>query len=238
MTPERICEVVRDTGYTTPQQGRLLYDHIIATRATRCMELGFAHGVGTLWMAGAIAALGGGRHVAVDVLDAKDRRPDAPSLVKEAGLDAIVELNFDPISYTWHLKRNLSRYVEEPFDFVFIDGAHTWNTDGFAFFLVDRILKVGGWILFDDLLWSYARSPTLRDTDAAKRLTEEEYETCQIREVWEHLVLPHPSYGNFIEDGNWGWAQKISGDTPRTLEIRDTSAVRAGLFGRIFGWRA
>lgn len=234
MTPEMICEVVGEIGYTTPQQGRLLYDHIIRTRATRTMELGFAHGVGTIWIAGAVAALGGGTHVAVDVLDARRRDPDAESLVKAAGLDGIVELNFDPVSYTWHLKRNLSVYVEEPFDFVFIDGAHTWDTDGFTFFLVDRLLKVGGWVLFDDLFWSYSRSPTLRNSEAVQRLTWEEYETCQIREVWEQLVLTHPSYGNFIEDGNWGWAQKISGEAPRILEIREAMPSPLAVFKRIF----
>ncbi len=174
MTPEAIRAIVRDTPSTSHEGGRLLYDHVLRNQASRVLELGFAHGVGTVWLAGAIAALGRGKVIAVDYLPARNRRPDAPSLVREAGLEAIVELHFDPISYTWHLKRNLGRYAQEPFDFVFLDGAHSWDTDGFAFFLIDRILKVGGWILFDDLNWSYSTSASLKDTDFVKQMTEEQ----------------------------------------------------------------
>ena len=36
------------------------------------------------------------------------------------------------------------------FDYVFIDGAHTWMLDALAFLLVDRLLRVGGYVDFDD----------------------------------------------------------------------------------------
>ena len=57
----------------------------------------------------------------------------------------------------------LMRAIEagHKYDFCFIDGAHTWDTDGFAFCLVDRMLRPGGWIIFDDLNWTHAHSPTL-----------------------------------------------------------------------------
>ena len=44
------------------------------------------------------------------------------------------------------------------FDFVFLDAGHTWDVTGFAFFLVDRLLRPGGWLLFDDLNWSVTKS--------------------------------------------------------------------------------
>ena len=31
---------------------------------------------------------------------------------------------------------------------LLIDGPKHWITDGFAFFLVDKLLKEGGWIVF------------------------------------------------------------------------------------------
>lgn len=146
--------------------------------------------------------------------------PDAITMVKNAGLSGIADHHYDPISYTWHLKRQLAEYAEDPFDFIFIDGAHNWDTDGFAFLLCDRILKTGGWTLFDDLDWSYGSSKALRGTDIIKGMTDEQLKATQVRDIWETLVLTHPSYGNFSDDGDWGWAQKISSDTPRTLEIR------------------
>lgn len=53
-------------------------------------------------------------------------------------------------------------------------------------------------------------------------------ETQQVRSIWEKLVLTDPQYGNFIDDGARGWANKIGEDQrARTLEIRrpDTSLL-------------
>lgn len=66
MTPEKIIAVVRDTPHTPHDRGRQLYDHIVKHRAARCLELGFAHGVGSVWMAGAIEEIGGGKLIGVD----------------------------------------------------------------------------------------------------------------------------------------------------------------------------
>jgi hypothetical protein len=43
----------------------------------------------------------------------------------------------------------------------------------------------------------------------------------QVRAIWENLVLQDERFGNFTEDGNWGWTQKLE-DTQqaRVLEIR------------------
>lgn len=227
MTPEEIRSIVGSTPRiqdTTPKRGHILYEFIKEHRLTRCLELGFCHGVGTIWLAGAVRSLGGGKVVSVDLQSALENNPNAHELVQRAGLQDLVELHFDPLSYTWHLKRNLASYMQEPFDFVFIDGAHTWDTDGFAFFLVEKVLRPGGWILFDDLDWSYAISPTFKDSEFLRSLTDEQKNTPQIRAVWENLVLQHPQFGNFIEDSGWGWAQKlVDPSEARRLEIRTTT---------------
>jgi hypothetical protein len=90
-----------------------------------------------------------------------------------------------------------------------LDGAHTWDTDGFAFFLVEKVLKPGGWILFDDLRWTYSSSPALKDRPSVRDMNPEARDHPQMSAVWEQLVLPHTSFGNFSADENWGWAQKI-----------------------------
>jgi predicted O-methyltransferase YrrM len=224
MSPEEIKSLVGTTPHTPPNRGRILYDFIRKHRLTRCLELGFAHGVGTIWIAGAVHSLGEGKVVAVDNQSALERAPSAEDLVNRAGLQHLVNLHFDPVSYTWHLKRNLEAYAQEPFDFVFIDGAHSWDTDGFAFFLVEKALRPGGWILFDDLDWSYSKSPAALTKEFVRSLTDEQKNTAQIREVWEKLVLQHPSFGNFIEDNGWGWAQKLANASePRRLEIETAS---------------
>ncbi len=106
------------------------------------------------------------------------------------------------------------------FDFCFLDGAHDWFTDGFAFLLVDKLLKPGGLIVFDDLDWTFDSSPMLRGTDKIKNMPVEERETAQIRKVYELLVLPHPSYGDFVTKNGWAYARKLShGSNPKVDKI-------------------
>ena len=47
------------------------------------------------------------------------------------------------------------------YDYIYVDGSHAWEIDGLAFFLLDRLLKPGGYMDFDDYGWSMAASPAL-----------------------------------------------------------------------------
>jgi len=234
MKAAEIAAVVGRTPHTLPEAGQTLYEFILKNKLRRCLELGFAHGVGTAWMAGAIQRLGEGKVVAVDIQDALARKPSATEILTRAGLSAFAELHYEEFSYTWHLKRHLREYRKQPFDFVFIDGAHNWDTDGFAFYLVASMLKPGGWILFDDLNWSYAKSPSLKDTDFVRSMSSERRTDCQVRAIWEDLVLQDDRFGNFTEDGNWGWAQKLEdARQARVLQIRTArSSLPARLMKR------
>src|SRR5262249_45704922 len=93
------------------------------------------------------------------------------------------------------------------------DGAHNWFTDGFAFFLVDKLLKPGGLIIFDDLDWTYEESPALKNREELKYMSEEERTTPQIRKVYEILVKSHPSYDDFMEKDGWAYARKTKTTT-------------------------
>jgi predicted O-methyltransferase YrrM len=64
-----IAAVVRNTPHTPPAKGRELHDFILKNKLKRCLELGFAHGVATVWMAGAIQKLGEGKVISVDLQD-------------------------------------------------------------------------------------------------------------------------------------------------------------------------
>lgn len=93
--------------------------------------------------------------------------------------------------------------IKEPiYDFIFIDGAHDWYTTGYAFFLVDKLLKPNGYILFDDLNWTFYHSPTANHNNHPL----EEQKTKQVRNVWELLVKQHSNYHNHIEIPEFDWA--------------------------------
>ena len=209
MKIEDVIAVVGNTPHTTHAQGKAIYNFVTENRLHRCLELGFAHGVGTVWIAGAVQEIGGGKVVSVDNQSAHKRTPTAAELVAKAGLNDVVELHFDESSYNWHLHKHWDEYLDDPFDFIFLDGAHNWEVDALAFLLASRMLKVGGWFLFDDIYWSYSSSPSLKDTSHVRAMSPLMRETQQVRSVWEKLVLPDPRFANFRDDGARGWAQKV-----------------------------
>jgi predicted O-methyltransferase YrrM len=136
-------------------------------------------------------------------------------------------------SYTMELMRlvqaNTVDYRCNPqFDFCFIDGAHNWDTDGFAFFLVEKLLRPGGWLVFDDLDWTYETCLHLSpvDADVASLMSTEERSTRQIRDVFELLVRQHPGFDVVRQFRDHGWARK-SGPQDSTEESRLIDALEA-----------
>jgi predicted O-methyltransferase YrrM len=193
--------------HTTPERGAVLYQLIIEHRYRNCLELGFAHGVGTAYMAGAIADQGEGRVVALDRVSARTRSPRADELLASLGLTDWVELVYGELSYTWYLLDRLETQ-DRTFDFCFLDGSHTWETDGLAVLLVERLMTPGGMIVLDDLDWTYETSPTLARRRETLRLPERERTTPQIRKVFELLVKRNPAFTQVHERDGWGFALK------------------------------
>ena len=218
MKPELVTQGLIRVGcpqLTTPDEGKELYDFVLQQRPEGILELGFAHGSSTAYIAAAVLELGGDARVtSIDRDDARERVPNAETVLRRLGLDERVDLVYANTSYTWELMKLIqaqtSNAETQPlFDFAFIDGAHTWETDGLAFFLVDKLLRPGGFILFDDVHWTFANSPALKNTDKVRRMPEDERTTPQVMMVVSLLALQHPSYGNLRVSGNWAWIQKL-----------------------------
>ena len=132
--------------------------------------------------------------------------------MKRTGLSRYITPLFAQRSYTWELMKLLDLHTKDgqttpQFDFVFIDGGHTWDSDGFSFLLAERLLRPGGWVLFDDVTWTpsvCAGEPWVEATP------EEERDVAQVEKVFQLLVVPNPNFENFEFDGVWAWAQKKS----------------------------
>lgn len=217
----------------TPERGAQIHEFIRTHRPASCLELGFANGVGALYIGSALEANGFGTLTSVDRGKARNRRPRAGDLIEEAGLGRRVTLVYEETSYTWFLHDTLRAQlsaageIEPCYDFVFIDGAHTWDVDGLTFALADRLLVPGGWILFDDLDWVL--------DGRWRRIPDHQRSFAQVGEIWDLLVLTHPGYDEFHSDGHWGWARKSVSDraATRLLVKRDlvgaaVSLVRLG----------
>ena len=128
------------------------------------LELGTAHGVGAAYMAAAGAN--------VTTVDFQGAHYD-PSPEQVARRKPGVQVNIvrEYSSYTWWLKTQVEQRTDEhgnvtpAYDFVYLDGAKNWTIDGLAVILIEKLLRPGGWLLMDDLEWTYAQDPHREATD-------------------------------------------------------------------------
>lgn len=208
-----VAEILKDIPFTDPTRGRIIYDFVRNGRFQNILELGFAHGVSTCYIAAALDENGSGSIITIDKQSAKDRRPDIFTLLHQTGLADYVKPIFVDTSYTWELMKIIEQQTIQGicktiFDFCYIDGAHTWEVDGLAFFLVEKILKPGGWILFDDLDWTFAESPCNKETEMVQKMPKDEKTTPQVGKIFSLLVCQHQGFENISIHNQWGWAQK------------------------------
>jgi len=216
---ETIQKHIAGIPYILPEMARDLYHFILTAQPRQCLELGFGHGASSCYIAAALDELGAGHLTTVDLLPAAAwQKPAIETLLARAGLAPWVTVQREPTSYTWFLQkqiaaRSTANHCRPVYDFCFFDGAKNWTIDAAAFFLVDKLLKEEGWLLFDDLQWTYAakRKTGKRQSDGISihAMGEDEIQTPHVERIFQLLVMQHPGYRNFkIKDNWWAWAQK------------------------------
>jgi predicted O-methyltransferase YrrM len=233
---EEVKNLVAGVPYMSARRGKILYDFILNEERQDCLELGFAHGVSSCYIAAALDELGAGHLTAVDLEAGREwQQPCIEDLLAKTGLESYVTVVRERTSYTWFLKKMLEAHRDAPeiYDFCFIDGPKNWTIDGFAFFVVDKLLRQDGWVLFDDYDWSYEG---ISDWHVAKfeetgvmvsQMGPEQRAVPHVSLIFELLVMTHPHYADFkVQDNAWAWAHKTSDTSaPRTLAIEDTAPV-------------
>jgi len=233
---DKIAKLVDGIPFTSMSKGKIFYDFVIKNKPQNCLELGFGFGVGSSYIAGALDENKSGQLTIVDLEKSfkSDKFPNvtAEKLIDDLKLNSYVSIVREKKSYIWFLKRMIDENTFNKFqcnkvyDFVFIDGPKHWITDGFAFFLVDKLLKEGGWIVFDDYLWKMSDhqrkikpgSGYLDDID------EGHLDIPQIKEVFEKLLMQTGKYSNFnIDDNILAWAQKVKADNVKIAYTSSSS---------------
>jgi predicted O-methyltransferase YrrM len=189
------------------EQGLQIQEFILRHGLSQCLELGFYHGVSSAYIAGALKQAGQGHLVTIDRVRSKNLDPNIEVVLGQLNLAEFVTWYYEPVSYNWRLMKFLEGTAEPLFDFCYIDGGHTWYSTGFAFCLVSRLLKPGGWIIFDDIDWTHDDS-MVKDTPRVKAMALEERSAQQVRMVYELLVKRDSGFENFLIDGQWAFAQK------------------------------
>lgn len=118
-----------------------------------------------------------------------------------ANIYAIGNSNKTYDSYAWSLAK---LYLEKGkfLDITYLDGAHSFFHDGLACCLLKKITKVGGIIIFDDIDWCHAKSPTVnpqKNPSILRDYTQEQIETCQVSMVVD-VFMKDDSEWEFLKD--------------------------------------
>jgi predicted O-methyltransferase YrrM len=208
MNVEEIKSMVDDLPMMSMSQAKEITSFIQSKNLKNLLELGFYHGVSSCYFAGVLDEMKDGHLTTIDLRSAEEREPNIEELLEKLGLSSYVTVYYEPTSYNWRLMKMIEENLRPIFDFCYIDGGHDWYNTGYAFCLVDKLLKPGGWILFDDMNWTFDSSPSLKNSEMVKNMPVEERETPQVKKVFDLLVKTHPQYHNFIEEGSWAYAQK------------------------------
>jgi predicted O-methyltransferase YrrM len=193
---------------------REIYQHVIATGARDCLELGTAFGSTSCVMAAAVEENGGGM---VTTIDHIARKPvGVTELAQHTGVARYVRGIERKSGYNLFLldvlREQTKGAVCEPcYDFCFLDGAHLWEPDALATLLAVRLLRPGGWLLMDDLHFKPRSLPGWERIFSD--MSYDEVDTSQVGMVFDLLVKSHSDLERFSLSyaGHMGWARKRGG---------------------------
>jgi predicted O-methyltransferase YrrM len=128
-------------------------------------------------------------------------------------------------SYNWNLRLILENHPGLQFDYIYIDGAHTWAIDALAFLLCDILLKPGGYIHFDNHGWRL-RGSSLDPRyvpETAQLYTDPQIDDLQVKAIVDLLVRPRGAYMEIVKDVLF---QKIGGDKTHRYRTSSSEARR------------
>lgn len=128
-------------------EGEFLFELISSDASiAKTLEVGFAYGLSSLHITAATAGRAGAHHVIIDPFQKTQWHGIGIANLRRAGVtnyELIEELS------EFALPR-LAKANPGGFDFVFIDGWHTFDHTLIDLFYANRLLRVGGYLVVDD----------------------------------------------------------------------------------------
>jgi len=85
-----VARLLEGIPYISAERGQQLYDFIIEGNVRDVLELAFAHGASTCYMAAALDQQGAGKITTIDTVVARDREPNLDQLLERSGLGRYV----------------------------------------------------------------------------------------------------------------------------------------------------
>jgi predicted O-methyltransferase YrrM len=167
---------------STPSKDALtLLDHLLQDNPSPVIaEVGVGVGATTWEFCQRLKNIG-----EIHLFDYLDRLDTLRPEITELGLNNVLfhangRKTFD--SYCWTraniLRERRRSGSDGMFDLVYLDGGHVFHHDAPAAIVLKELMKPGGYLLFDDFLWTLAISPTANP--AVNKFTANNYSEEQI----------------------------------------------------------
>ena len=133
-------------GETSKGQCGFLQEIIRNHKFTKSLEIGFAFGLSALAIVEEIVKNDGRRHCVIDKFQHADWGGNGLDLIRQSGYEEELEF-YEEYSY-----KVLPSLLSDGrrFDFVYIDSTKVFDWLLVDFFFIDKMLEIGGIIVFDD----------------------------------------------------------------------------------------
>ena len=128
------------------EEGMALQRFIRATKPRVTLEVGLGYGVSTLFICEALADVGGERHIVIDPDQEIGFKGIGLFTVKRAGYASLIDFHGE----SSHRVLPALDKAGDRVGLALIDGWHTFDYVLVDFFYIDRLLNVGGIVMFDD----------------------------------------------------------------------------------------
>jgi len=147
MLPLRHPDFPNSPVAVDPAEGALLQRIVEEVKPRLSLEIGCAYGVSALYICEALAAAQTtARHIVVDPFQSTQWRGIGMKNLRDAGFERLID--FREARAEIVLPQLLAEGVS--LDFAFVDGWHTFDQVMVEFYFLNRLLRVGGVIAFDD----------------------------------------------------------------------------------------
>jgi predicted O-methyltransferase YrrM len=128
------------------EEGKFIQSCIKKIKAQRTIEIGCAQGISSLFICDAIKDYSNSEHIIID--------PNQSTEWNSIGIKNLQKCNFTnfrPIEKPSEVVLPQLLSSGNKYDFAFIDGWHTFDHTLLDFFYLNRMLKIGGIIVIDDV---------------------------------------------------------------------------------------
>lgn len=141
-------------SHVSRDQGAFLQGLIGEIDARTTLEVGVGYGISGLFICDAVADRPAARHILIDPKQYSEWwHGIGIKNLREAGYGELIDFRELPS----HIALPQLELEGVTVDFAFIDGWHTFDNTLLDFFLIDRILRVGGIVAIDDTQWPSVR---------------------------------------------------------------------------------